>query len=1164
MPAGISERVQALAAAKSRRSDDDIEVGKTAKGATKYMPANDLANRIARIKATDPAKGLELQRAFQDRLPDSALQRVGLEREKEKGGGLLSALGGFAGGVFDIMDRPSQGILRFLGGASGNTDENPFAGAVRGLLGSGDRIDFRDAVGTDFGGGILGGVANFAGTVLTDPTTYLTFGATGAYRQGLRKLSKELGEETAEKIARKGVINAAERKALTTGEGALSGKALKTFERTLPGGVRFGVGGKLSKNLVKGETIRKPLRAARLIDDAAPGASVLPRTLARRGAAPATRGKTLQSALRGTPGLQNMRDKMTTFADARLHFGRHVGDEVAEALSKAEAMTGIESADAMEVLKNVSKIYQKLDPADVPVLNARMAKAFADNDLSAEVSRLIADGHNEAAETLRAFDRTLKNGYQKYDAQQMEHLAVTAKSSSHLEPGQLFNPAFTDAVTGFTPKGALPTPRKSGAEGGLAAFMTKEAKKAIKEGGDKARRQFSDIAIDPETGRRARGNIIEMNERLKKMPAFSGVDADIIDTNQFRAVARDIIEVNQAGQLDSFMDDMMNITTGMTDTPLVKIAVGDEAPLGYVRIKAGAKQYDAHTTVANDVQNFNRVAFDPASVDEFRKVADNIMQMWKLQATSMLPFSVGFHMRNAMGNLFNNFIAGVNPKKYKEAAGLWTKMQEARSMADEAIRSTGGFDKAAQRSALQAKGEAAGATRQVRPTEPGYVAKPQRAGMRGGLAGLPKIDEAGKVIDDAAFRPKFSAMDLPHDVTSRQVITEFDTALSKMQKAGKVTAEEVTHIKNIRERGVVSSGFWNADIGVSPTAGLYQGDETRMARAYRKVFEDQDAWVMSAGRKMGDWIESNGRIAHYLSKVDEGYDISGSVMSMKKYLFDYSDLTQTEQKIFKRIMPFYTFARKNTPLQFQTAFTQPRKLLGPARLQQALANTAQDEDFMAGNSAMPQWIKDQGMVKGFTPFGMVPQMMWGLDLPSDAAFKQMEPIVELLAVLPGTEHLIPDSMTPEERADGYKGLIGIPGGGLTELAKFMLENGVEKDLFTGAPIPDGQARWLQSLAGSTSPLAAKLSAFMKDLGVLDTVFGGDEMSLDRAGARLLRTTIGVNAQVVDPKMNRSAIYEGLAQLENELDKFPDAPTIAQLRDAGVIPTLEEIKTREIR
>ena len=86
------------------------------------------------------------------------------------------------------------------------------------------------------------------------------------------------------------------------------------------------------------------------------------------------------------------------------------------------------------------------------------------------------------------------------------------------------------------------------------------------------------------------------------------------------------------------------------------------------------------------------------------------------------------------------------------------------------------------------------------------------------------------------------------------------------------------------------------------------------------------------GRQAGKMVENNARVAHYLAKRASGMTAVEAAASVKKHLFDYGDLTQIERRYFRRHVYFYTFMRKNLPLQLETLMTQPRKQILLSRL----------------------------------------------------------------------------------------------------------------------------------------------------------------------------------------------------------------------------------------
>lgn len=81
--------------------------------------------------------------------------------------------------------------------------------------------------------------------------------------------------------------------------------------------------------------------------------------------------------------------------------------------------------------------------------------------------------------------------------------------------------------------------------------------------------------------------------------------------------------------------------------------------------------------------------------------------------------------------------------------------------------------------------------------------------------------------------------------------------------------------------------------------------------------------LLELNRTMGGAIENNGKLAHFLYKVRTGSTLEDAAGSAKKYLFDYGDLSDFERNVMRRIIPFYTWARKNVPLMWGELMTNP-------------------------------------------------------------------------------------------------------------------------------------------------------------------------------------------------------------------------------------------------
>ena len=118
--------------------------------------------------------------------------------------------------------------------------------------------------------------------------------------------------------------------------------------------------------------------------------------------------------------------------------------------------------------------------------------------------------------------------------------------------------------------------------------------------------------------------------------------------------------------------------------------------------------------------------------------------------------------------------------------------------------------------------------------------------------------------------------------------------------------------------------------------------------------------ILQGGFKMGQTIEDNARIALYIDQLNKGASLDKAATHVRKYLFDYGDVSPFEKNVAKRLLPFYTWSRKNLPLQLEALATQPDKInkinLAINNAQQA--NQVEQPDL----GSVPQYIRDQAPV----------------------------------------------------------------------------------------------------------------------------------------------------------------------------------------------------------
>jgi hypothetical protein len=114
--------------------------------------------------------------------------------------------------------------------------------------------------------------------------------------------------------------------------------------------------------------------------------------------------------------------------------------------------------------------------------------------------------------------------------------------------------------------------------------------------------------------------------------------------------------------------------------------------------------------------------------------------------------------------------------------------------------------------------------------------------------------------------------------------------------------------------------------------------------------------------------EQASRIAHYLDTFEKTGSVSEGVEAVKRVLFNYNELTKAEQQVFKRIIPFYGFAKNNLLFYLETLKDNPEKL---ARFSNVIEGLQSGSQSLYGEEweAMPDYMKEQFAV----PFGKTPE-----------------------------------------------------------------------------------------------------------------------------------------------------------------------------------------------
>lgn len=204
--------------------------------------------------------------------------------------------------------------------------------------------------------------------------------------------------------------------------------------------------------------------------------------------------------------------------------------------------------------------------------------------------------------------------------------------------------------------------------------------------------------------------------------------------------------------------------------------------------------------------------------------------------------------------------------------------------------------------------------------------------------------------------------------------------------------------------------------------------------------------LLDASHNLGLSVDEMNRFAMFNWSLDKGKSIDEAAGEVKKALFDYKDLSQVEKAVFRRIIPFFSWMRKNIPYQIENFAKQPQKYIGAEK-----ARTEMNKAEGVNNSDIPGYYNESfaAALPG-SGDGKGNAKLANLNLPLSDLTKLSDPM-----------RMFTDSLTP--------------------LAKVPIEVSSNVNLFNGKPIEsfDGEKK---PFLGVDTP--AKLQYILSQIGAL--------------------------------------------------------------------------------
>jgi len=268
----------------------------------------------------------------------------------------------------------------------------------------------------------------------------------------------------------------------------------------------------------------------------------------------------------------------------------------------------------------------------------------------------------------------------------------------------------------------------------------------------------------------------------------------------------------------------------------------------------------------------------------------------------------------------------------------------------------------------------------------------------------------------------------------------------------------LTHAEVMRlaqKTGVAGHGYFGSD--VQELLDPRKGGRVGRVKGFLQSSPLSPAAYITYGRDMGRFVEENARIAGFAHYLKQGYSPYAASMMVKKFLFDYSELSRFERDFLRGVFPFYAWMRKNIPLQVEQILSKPATMSVSRDIQHAVSGLVNGKDLTPEQFAnLPDWLKP-----------MLPILYKNRkDKPKVTAVAgKMSPVSDVMAL---------------GQDIGQHGLLGpaVYGvGALNPILKETGEQAFKRDLETGRPLFDveGRTRPLHLPEGLVAPTSAALN-----------------------------------------------------------------------------------------
>jgi hypothetical protein len=267
-------------------------------------------------------------------------------------------------------------------------------------------------------------------------------------------------------------------------------------------------------------------------------------------------------------------------------------------------------------------------------------------------------------------------------------------------------------------------------------------------------------------------------------------------------------------------------------------------------------------------------------------------------------------------------------------------------------------------------------------------------------------------INRGIFAPKGSTL-YKKAIAAQDKMMEMNSKVFMKDKTGRTWT--VGEMRAIMKKNVVAfqpeigGAFDYSQVPEKAYANMYKHmftPETKAGKIKKAIGKEinpmnpENMSIFRASRTIASAVEDQARTLHFLTYLQKTGDVNLAAQKTKQFLFDYSNVTDFERKVMKRIIPFYTFFRKNLEQQVKTLYQSPGRMGMQIKGVQTIGDVLESGRITEEErNNLPGWIQD-GLTIATKRTGMNISVLGNIGTPIEAVFDIMQPSNMLGSVNP--------------------------------------------------------------------------------------------------------------------------------------------------------------------